>query len=347
MADHLVEPKGEEAPLTRKDFSSDQMVRWCPGCGDYAILSAVQKAMPELGYAREDIVFVSGIGCAARFPYYMNTFGFHTIHGRGPAFATGIKLANPELCVWEVQGDGDTLAIGGNHFIHAVRRNIDINILVFNNEIYGLTKGQYSPTSRRGTKSGSTPLGSLETPFSLGELALGAQGTFYARTIDTNPKLMTQIVVDSAKHKGTSLIEILQNCVIFNDKIHGSITEKATADDTQLHLVHGEPMIFGAEKNKGIRLNGLELEVVTIGKDGIKESDILIHDAHTDSKVLHQMLIRMQGPEFPTALGIIRAVEAASYDELVADQIEEAKKVNKISSLDELLASGNTWHIGE
>jgi len=345
MAEHLVEPKGEDAPLTRKDFASDQLVRWCPGCGDYAILSAVQKAMPDLGYAREDIVFVSGIGCAARFPYYMNTFGFHTIHGRGPAFATGIKLANPELSVWEVQGDGDTLAIGGNHFIHAVRRNIDINIMVFNNEIYGLTKGQYSPTSRRGTKSGSTPMGSLETPFSLGELALGAQGSFYARTIDTNPKLMTQIVAESAKHKGTSLIEILQNCVIYNDKIFNDITNKENQDETQLHLEHGQPMIFGKDKNKGIRLNGLELEVVTIGENGVGKEDILVHDAHITSNVLHLMLIRMEGPEFPTALGIIRAAEADTYNDLIAGQIEEARKAAKINTMDELFASGSTWQV--
>ncbi|MBL4578084.1 MAG: 2-oxoacid:ferredoxin oxidoreductase subunit beta [Flavobacteriales bacterium] len=347
MADHLVEPKDEDAPLTRKDFASDQLVRWCPGCGDYAILSAVQKAMPELGYAKEDIVFVSGIGCAARFPYYMNTFGFHTIHGRGPAFATGIKLANPDLCVWEVQGDGDALAIGGNHFIHAIRRNIDINIMVFNNEIYGLTKGQYSPTSRKGTKSGSTPMGSLETPFSVGELALGAKGTFYARTIDTNPKLMTRIVAESAKHKGTSLIEILQNCIIYNDKIHSEITDKENQDETQLHLEHGQPMIFGKEKNKGIRLNGLELEVVTIGENGVKEEDILIHDAHVQSNVMHLMLINMQGPDYPTALGIIRATEADTYGDLIAGQIDEAKKAAKINTMDELLSSGNTWHVGE
>lgn len=345
MADHLVEPKDGDGPLTKKDFASDQLVRWCPGCGDYAILSAVQKAMPELGYAREDIVFVSGIGCAARFPYYMNTFGFHTIHGRGPAFATGIKLSNPDLCVWEVQGDGDTLAIGGNHFIHAIRRNIDINIMVFNNEIYGLTKGQYSPTSRKGTKSGSTPMGSLERPFSLGELALGAQGTFYARTLDTNPKLMTQIVAESAKHKGTSLIEILQNCLIYNDKIHFDITDKANADETQLHLVHGEPMIFGKEKNKGIILKGLELKVAIIGEKGVSEDDILVHNAHEESNTMHLMLIKMKGPEFPTAMGIIRAVATSTYNDEIAEQIEEAKKAATINTMDELLASGNTWHV--
>ncbi len=272
---------------------------------------------------------------------------FHTIHGRGPAFATGIKLSNPDLCVWEVQGDGDTLAIGGNHFIHAIRRNIDINIMVFNNEIYGLTKGQYSPTSRKGTKSGSTPMGSLERPFSLGELALGAQGTFYARTLDTNPKLMTQIVAESAKHKGTSLIEILQNCLIYNDKIHFDITDKANADETQLHLVHGEPMIFGKEKNKGIILKGLELKVAIIGEKGVSEDDILVHDAHEESNTMHLMLIKMKGPEFPTAMGIIRAVATSTYNDEIAEQGEEAKKAATINTMDELLASGNTWHVEE
>ncbi|MBL4581753.1 MAG: 2-oxoacid:ferredoxin oxidoreductase subunit beta [Gammaproteobacteria bacterium] len=331
--------------LTVKDYASDQEVRWCPGCGDYAILKTIQKLMPTFEQPKENQVFISGIGCSSRFPYYMNTYGFHTIHGRGPAFATGIKLANPELCVWEVQGDGDTLAIGGNHFIHAVRRNIDINIMVFNNEIYGLTKGQYSPTSRKGTKSGSTPMGSLETPFSIGELALGAKGTFFARTLDTNPKVMTAIVAESAKHKGTSLIEILQNCIIYNDKIHADITDRANQEDTQLHLVHGQPMTFGKEKNKGIRLNGLELEVVTIGENGFTEEDILVHDAHTESNVLHLMLIKMQGPDFPTAMGIIRATEAATFNDLIADQIEDAKASATINTMDELLASGHTWQV--
>ena len=233
------------APLTKKDFSSDQTVRWCPGCGDYAILNAVQNALPRLGRSKEDFVFISGIGCAARFPYYMNTYGFHTIHGRAPAFAAGTKLSNPDLSVWLVTGDGDSLAIGGNHFIHLLRRNLDVNVLLFNNQIYGLTKGQYSPTSRQGQITKSTPLGALDRPFSAGELALGAQATFFARTIDTNPKLMADIFVESSKHKGTSLIEVLQNCVIFNDNAFDSVTNRKTQADTQLHLEHGKPMIFG------------------------------------------------------------------------------------------------------
>ena len=331
--------------LTKKDFTSDQMVRWCPGCGDYAILSAIQNALPQIPEKKEDFVFISGIGCAARFPYYMNTYGFHTIHGRAPAVATGVKLANPQLSVWEITGDGDALAIGGNHFIHALRRNIDINILLFNNEIYGLTKGQYSPTSRFGQVTKSTPMGGIERPFSAGELALAAGGTFFARTIDTNPKLMTNIFVESSKHKGTSLIEILQNCVIFNDKAHGIVTGKDTKDDFQLHLEHGEPMLFGKEKEKGIRLNGFKLEVVTLGENGITESDILVHDAHETDTTVHNMLIRLSPPHFPMALGIIRAVAAPTYDQLVEQQYQQSLEKASFHSVEELLKSGNTWEV--
>lgn len=338
MAEHIT-------TLTKKDFSSDQMVRWCPGCGDYAILSAVQSAMPELGRKKEDFVFISGIGCAARFPYYMNTYGFHTIHGRAPALATGTKLSNPNLSVWIVTGDGDSLAIGGNHFIHALRRNLDVNILLFNNQIYGLTKGQYSPTSRKGQVTKSTPLGALEQPFSAGELALGARATFFARTIDANPKLMSKLFVQSAQHNGTSLIEILQNCVIYNDGAFDDVTSRVTQEEHQLHLEHGMPMIFGKEKNKGIRLNGLKLEVVTIGENGITEADILVHDAHEPDTAIHNMLIRMELPEFPVALGIVRQVEAVSYGEQVQAQYEESKQKARYGTMDELLASGHTWEI--
>lgn len=331
--------------LTKKDFTSDQMVRWCPGCGDYAILSAIQNALPQIPEKKEDFVFISGIGCAARFPYYMNTYGFHTIHGRAPAVATGVKLANPRLNVWEITGDGDALAIGGNHFIHALRRNIDINILLFNNEIYGLTKGQYSPTSRFGQVTKSTPMGGIERPFSAGELTLAAGGTFFARTIDTNPKLMTQIFVESSQHKGTSLIEILQNCVIFNDKAHGAVTDKENRDDFQLHLEHGKPMLFGKDKEKGIRLNGFKLEVVTLGEDPIEESDILIHDAYEQDTTVHNMLIRLAPPHFPMALGIIRAVEAPTYDELVTKQYQKSLENPSFKNVDELLRSGNIWEV--
>jgi len=331
--------------LTKKDFTSDQLVRWCPGCGDYAILSAMQNALPQLGKNKEDFVFVSGIGCAARFPYYMSTYGFHTIHGRAPAIATGVKLSNPHLNVWEITGDGDALAIGGNHFIHAIRRNVDINILLFNNEIYGLTKGQSSPTSKLGLVTKSTPMGGIDNPFNAGEVALGAGASFFARTIDTNPKLMTQIFVESNSHVGTSLVEILQNCVIFNDKTHGAITAKENKDEFQLHLEHGKPMIFGNEQNKGLILNGFKLEVVTIGENGITENDMLVHDAHEKDPTLHMMLIKMNPPDYPKALGIIRAVELPTYDGLLQAQIEISKTKSKFKNVNELLNGGNTWEV--
>jgi len=332
-------------PLTKKDFESDQLVRWCPGCGDYAILAAMTNALPQLGIPRENFVFVSGIGCAARFPYYVNTYGFHTIHGRGPAFATGIKLANPQLSVWEIQGDGDALAIGGNHFIHALRRNIDINIILFNNEIYGLTKGQYSPTSPTGLVTKSTPYGTIERPFRAADLVIGAQGTFFARTIDTNPKLMTEIFVQAARHKGTSMVEVLQNCVIFNDDAHAAITARENRDDFQLHLTHGQPMLFGKDRRKGLRLNGLKLEVVTIGENGVTESDILVHDAHQEDPTLHLMLARLAPPHYPMALGVIRQVRAKTFDEAVAEEAHRVKQTARYNSVDELLRSGETWQI--
>jgi 2-oxoglutarate ferredoxin oxidoreductase subunit beta len=332
-------------PLTKKDFESDQMVRWCPGCGDYAILSAMTNALPQLGIPRENFVFISGIGCASRFPYYMNTYGFHTIHGRGPAVATGVKLANPKLSVWEIQGDGDALAIGGNHFIHAIRRNIDINIILFNNEIYGLTKGQYSPTSPQGLVTKSTPYGSVERPFHAGELVIGAQGTFYARTIDTNPKLMTEMFVHAAQHIGTSLVEVLQNCVIFNDGAHAGVTDKVNRDDFQLHVKHGQPLLFGKDNKKGLRLNGLKLEVVTIGENGITEKDILVHDAESEDPTLHLMLARLSPPHFPMALGVIRNFRAKTYEEALEEEREKITAKSKYHSVDDLLKSGEVWEI--
>lgn len=331
--------------LTNKDFTSDQEVRWCPGCGDYAILRSMQKALPQLQKNKEDFVFISGIGCSSRFPYYMNTYGFHSIHGRAPAFATGIKLANPNLSVWQITGDGDALAIGGNHFIHALRRNIDINILLFNNEIYGLTKGQFSPTSKKGIKTKSNPHGTTDEPFSPSDLAIGAQGSFFARVVDTNPKLMQNIFVESESHRGTSLIEILQNCVIFNDKTFAPITAKEVKQDAQLFLEHGKPMLFGAERNKGIVLNGFKLEVVTIGENGITEDDILVHNVKEEDPTLHAMLARMRPPEFPAALGIIRAVDRPTFDSGVLSQLEYEKENAKFNTVDELLQSGDTWEI--
>jgi 2-oxoglutarate ferredoxin oxidoreductase subunit beta len=331
--------------LTNKDFTSDQEVRWCPGCGDYTILRAMQKALPTLKKKKEDFVFISGIGCSSRFPYYMNTYGFHTIHGRAPAFATGVKLANPNLSVWQITGDGDALAIGGNHFIHALRRNIDINILLFNNEIYGLTKGQFSPTSKKGIKTKSNPHGTTDEPFSPSDLAIGAQGSFFARVVDTNPKLMQKIFVEAEEHRGTSLIEILQNCVIFNDKTFAAITGKEVKQNAQLILEDGMPMLFGAEMNKGIILKGFKLEVVTIGENNIAEKDILIHDKKEQDPTLHAMLARMRPPEFPAALGIIRAVRRQTFDEGLLNQLEYEKENAKFKTVDELLKSGETWEV--
>tara|TARA_B110000967_G_scaffold41077_1_gene40998 strand:+ start:3438 stop:4448 length:1011 start_codon:yes stop_codon:yes gene_type:complete len=331
--------------LTNKDFTSDQEVKWCPGCGDYAILRAMQKALPDLERKKEEFVFISGIGCSSRFPYYMNTYGFHTIHGRAPAFATGVKLANPKLSVWQITGDGDALAIGGNHFIHALRRNIDINILLFNNEIYGLTKGQFSPTSKKGIKTKSNPHGTTDEPFSPSDLAIGAQGSFFARVVDTNPKLMQKIFTEAEEHRGTSLIEILQNCVIFNDKTFASITGKEVKQNAQLILENGKPMLFGPDLNKGIILNGFKLEVATVGENNVKEEDILIHNAHEQDQSLHTMLARMRPPEFPAALGIIRSVKRQTFDDGVLSQLEYEKENAKFRTVDELLKSGETWEI--
>ena len=338
--EHLVKEE-----LTFRDFETDQDVRWCPGCGDYAILKAVQKVMPVIGKEKEDIVFISGIGCSSRFPYYMNTYGFHTIHGRAPAFATGVKLANPNLSVWQVTGDGDALAIGGNHYIHVLRRNVDINILLFNNEIYGLTKGQFSPTSATGIKTKSSPQGTVDRSFNPGKLALGAQANFFARVIDIDPKRMSEVMIEAEKHKGTSLIEILQNCIIFNDKVFDNVTNKNVKLDRQLWLEHGMPMIFGADQNKGIVLNGFKLEVVTIGENGVTEADILVHDAYCEDSTLHNMLINMAVPEFPVAFGIIRQVAYNSFDENVWNQINQEKENAKFNSVDELMNSGVTWEI--
>jgi len=329
---------------TKKDFVSDQQVKWCPGCGDYAILSAVQSTLPKLGIKKENIAFVAGIGCSSRFPYYMNTYGFHTIHGRAPAIATGLKLANPDLSVWMATGDGDALSIGGNHFIHMLRRNIDINVLLFNNEIYGLTKGQYSPTSQKGIVTKSSPQGSIETPFVPGEIAIGARATFFARIPDSSPKTMSDVFYKAANHKGTSLVEILQNCVIFNDKTFEHLTEKSKRADAQLILEHGQPMIFGADSNKGLVLDGLKLKVVTIGEDGITEEDILVHDAHEEDPTLHGMLARMTSNDgFPVAVGVIRETKSSTFNDRIIDQVKEVERLSNFKNVDDLLSSGDTW----
>lgn len=338
-----IEPK--ELKLTKQDFESDQMVKWCPGCGDHAILKSVENVFPEMGIPKEDFVVVSGIGCSSRFPYYMNTYGFHAIHGRAAALATGIKLSNPKLSVWMISGDGDSMAIGGNHFIHLARRNPDINVLMFNNKIYGLTKGQYSPTTPKGSKTKTSPQGSFETPFNPGELVIGAKGKFFARVVDTNPKMMTEVFTEAAKHKGTSIVEILANCVIFNNKIHGLITSRETKLDNQLYLKAGEKMIYGAERNKGLVLRGTSLEPVVIGENGITEDDILVHDPYEQNPGIHTMLCEMRPPEFPAALGVIRSVKGETLEEAIWNSVEHEKKTSKLKNVDELISSGNTWTI--
>jgi len=335
----------EQINLSPKDFKSDQEVRWCAGCGDHAVLNAVHKSMSELGIPKEKFVVISGIGCSSRFPYYMNTYAMHSIHGRAAAISSGVKVANPELNVWMITGDGDCMAIGGNHFIHVVRRNININILLFNNQIYGLTKGQYSPTSLEGQVTKTSPFGSIEPPFHPGELVIGAQGKFFARSIDNNVKLCTKIFTEAAQFKGTSVVEILQNCVIYNDKAHGYLTDKAHKEDRQLIIEHGKPMIYGKENNKGIVLDGLSLKTVTIGENGITEKDILVHNAYNKNPILHLMIANMSQPDFPVALGIIRAVETDTYEEKLVQQIEQIKEKSTIKSMKDLLHSGNIWHV--
>lgn len=332
-------------PLSKEDFVSDQMVKWCPGCGDHAILSAVANVFPKIGYKKENFLVISGIGCSSRFPYYVNTYGFHGIHGRANAIATGAKVANPHLSVWVATGDGDSMAIGGNHFIHIIRRNVDLNIMLFNNQIYGLTKGQYSPTTCMGTVTKTSPQGTIEHPFNAGELVLGAQGTFFARVVDTNPKHMTEVMFEAAKHDGTSVVEILQNCVIFADGVHDSITAKETRDEMQLILKNGEPMVFGKNRDKGIRIKGTKLEVVQLGVNSITEDDLLIHDQYEQDPGIHLMLAKMAPPLYPVALGVIRSAMFSTYDDLVEEQVKNAKATSKIKCVDDLLNSGDTWEL--
>jgi 2-oxoglutarate ferredoxin oxidoreductase subunit beta len=328
--------------LTRKDFVSDQDVRWCPGCGDYSILAQVQKVMPELGVPRENFVFVSGIGCSSRFPYYMNTYGFHGIHGRAPAIATGLKASRPDLSVWVATGDGDAMSIGGNHFIHVMRRNLDINILLFNNRIYGLTKGQYSPTSEQGKITKSTPFGSVDHPFNPVSVALGADGTFVARSIDIEAKHLQEVIRRAYEHRGTAFIEIMQNCNIFNDGAFASLTEKDVKSDHQLVLEHGKPLVFGKDRDKGICMRGHALEVVQLG-GGIRDSDLVIHDEKDSA--LAFLLSLMEPPAFPTPIGVFRAVERPTYEGVLEDQIREAMQRQGEGDLEELLNRGDTWTV--
>jgi 2-oxoglutarate/2-oxoacid ferredoxin oxidoreductase subunit beta len=327
---------------TFKDFASDQEVRWCPGCDDYVVLRAMQKALPEMNVRKEDVVFISGIGCSSRFPYYMDTYGMHSIHGRAPGIASGVKLANPDLSVWVITGDGDSMAIGGNHLIHALRRNIDLNIVMFNNEIYGLTKGQFSPTSLLGQKTKSSPYGNTQPPFNPGELALGANARFFARIAGNSPKLISQVLVDAHKFRGTTLIEVLQNCVIFNDGCYDAITHKDVKEDKQIFLEHGKPMIFGKNREKGLVLRGLKLEVVTIGENGITEADLLVHDAKEKDPTLHGMLIRL---EYPMATGVIRSYEDYTLEERENALTEQIKAKSEFTKTDDLFFSGETYEV--
>jgi 2-oxoglutarate ferredoxin oxidoreductase subunit beta len=335
-------PKEPTTGLTRKDFVSDQDVRWCPGCGDYAILAQLQKTLPELGIPREEIVFISGIGCSSRFPYYVNTYGIHSIHGRAPTLATGLKCARPELQVWVITGDGDGLAIGGNHFLHALRRNIDINIVLFNNRIYGLTKGQYSPTSLLGQRTKSSPQGSIENPINPIGVAIGAEASFIARTVDSFQKHMHEVLRRAAIHHGGTLVEIAQNCVIFNDGAWGALTDPDQRLDNVLYLEHGKPMLFGKENEKGILLDGVHPEVVNVADVG--EDKILVHDEQAAEPTLAYLLSRMEPPDFPTPIGVFRAIDKPIYDRMLVEQMEKAKESSDLD-LNALYRQGETWEV--
>ena len=333
----------EPPRLTPKDYASDQEVRWCPGCGDYAILKAVQKTLADIGAVPDKTVFVSGIGCAARFPYYLATYGFHTIHGRAPAIATGVKLANPELDVWVITGDGDCLSIGGNHTLHILRRNVDVQILLFNNEIYGLTKGQYSPTSRQGTRSPSTPQGSIEHPVSACLFALGAGARFVARGVDTQQAQLVDVLKAARAHRGASFVEIFQNCVVYNDGVFDEFTAKEVVPEAQIVAQHGQPLLFGKDKHRGLRLDPkrLALEVVTVGEQGVTAADVLVHDQ--TNRTLAGMLAALEPPGFPVALGVLYNDPATPYEADVYKQVAAAGK--QVGGLNELLKSTKTWSV--
>lgn len=330
---------------TIADFKSDQALRWCPGCGDYGIYNSLLKTMVESGIPPYETVIISGIGCSSRLPYYTKTYGFHTIHGRGAAIATGVKVANPQLTVWQITGDGDCLAIGGNHFIHSIRRNVDINVLIFNNQIYGLTKGQYSPTTKKGFVTKSSPYGTIERPFRPGELTLGARGTFFARTLDVDLVTSQMVMKAALHHKGTSVVECLVNCIIFNNGANDWLSEKETRADRTIVLEHGKRMIFGKNKDKGLILENNELKVVTIGENNITENDILIHDATTTDYSLQMKLALMEGPKMPIALGIIRDIKEETFEEAMEGQIKRVQSSSSIKTFDDLIAQCEQWEI--
>lgn len=329
--------------LTANDFASDQDIRWCPGCGDYSILAQMKKMLPELGLPPEQIVFVSGIGCSSRFPYYMNTYGMHSIHGRAPAVATGLRVARPDLKVFVITGDGDALSIGGNHFIHLIRRNVNLTLVLFNNRIYGLTKGQYSPTSPEGQVTKSTPMGSVDHPLNPISIALGAEATFIARSVDTQIKHLAATLYRAAQHRGTAVVEVYQNCNVFNDGAWSYAQDKATREDTTLELEHGKPMIFGKNRDKGIRLNGLKPEIVDL-TTGFSHDDLLFHDEKADSTLVH-LLARMRRPEMPEPIGVMRAVEAPIFEDQVRGQIDQAISARGKGDLNKLFNSGDTWQV--
>ena len=331
----------ETNKYTAKDFATDQEVRWCPGCGDYSILKQVQTVMPEIGVPKEDIVFISGIGCSSRFPYYMETYGMHSIHGRATAIASGLKAARPDLSVWIITGDGDSLSIGGNHLIHLLRRNFDTNILLFNNQIYGLTKGQYSPTSEEGKKTKSTPMGSIDHPFNPLALCMGADATFVARTMDRDPKHMRQMLQRSNEHKGTSLLEIYQNCNVFNDGAFFGYTDKATKSEQTLFLEHGQPLIFGVNKEKGIKLDGFKPIVVSL--DEVTEDELWVHDEK--NRVKADLLTRFFGEDLPRPFGVFYSEERTCYEDALQAQIDQAVERKGEGDLDTLLRGSNTWKI--
>ncbi|UCH65168.1 MAG: 2-oxoacid:ferredoxin oxidoreductase subunit beta [Ignavibacterium sp.] len=332
---------------TAKDFTSDQDVRWCPGCGDYSILAQVQRTLPELiEKEKEKVVWVSGIGCSSRFPYYMDTYGFHGIHGRATAIATGVKVANPDLDVWVATGDGDLLSIGGNHFIHTCRRNVDIKILLFNNRIYGLTKGQYSPTSEKGKVTKTTPFGSVDWPFNPISLAIGSEATFIARTIDRTPKHLQQMIKRLGGHKGVAFLEIYQNCNIFNDGAFFSLTEKETKDDTVLILEHDKPMVFGKDGNMGIKLDGPKPMIVDLSSGAYSKDDLLVHDEFSEEPVLAMILAHItDDPKFPTPIGVFRQVKRESYDNGVEEQIKTVIEKRGEGDLEKTLFGANTWEV--
>ncbi len=330
--------------LTPSDFASDQDIRWCPGCGDYSILAQMKKMLPELGLPLEQIVFISGIGCSSRFPYYMNTYGMHSIHGRAPAVATGLCVARPDLKVFVITGDGDALSIGGNHFVHLLRRNVDVTLVLFNNRIYGLTKGQYSPTSPEGQVTKSTPMGAVDHPLNPVSIALGAEASFIARSVDSNIKHLAATLYRAAQHRGTSVVEVYQNCNVFNDGAFSYAQDKATRDETTLELEHGKPLIFGKNRDKGIRLNGLKPEIVSLSS-GISQDDLLFHDEKADSTLVH-LLAKMRYPHFPEPIGVFRDVEIPIFEDQVRGQIDSTIAKRGAGDLNKLCNSGDTWKVG-